>query len=303
VSIVDLGKTYRNAGEHKQAAQTFRDSLASVSAKVDYNEVIRGYWYEWSVCEANRGKDREHVIANIWIGGISLSDRLYPSQITDEDIWMVFNGVGFAFGKISLAETACRYAKALRAIAQLGPLTNPNPRTARFFEGYNRKADELKTPTPRNVSEAVEWLAAGVVEAGRELQDPFLKSLANPEQVLFESLQRLLEPQLGRQSQKRKRNLNKTASPSAPQQPKKSHSDALVADAIEKVARKAWEVVLTVEFSEERLKLAKREAVRLFPTLSPYVRRQVEHHFTSQGWKPLIVREPKAKDRFEAKSE
>lgn len=61
--VVDLGKTYRNAGDAEAAVAVFRDHLADAPGKVDHMDVIRGYWYEWSVCEGERGGGREHALA------------------------------------------------------------------------------------------------------------------------------------------------------------------------------------------------------------------------------------------------
>jgi len=87
----------------------------------------------------------------------------------------------------------CAFAKAPPRVAYLGRFTNPDPKTASYFERYDREADKLQTSHPRDVSEAIAWLTAGVAQAGHELQDPFLKGLLKPEQVSFKLLRQFLD--------------------------------------------------------------------------------------------------------------
>jgi hypothetical protein len=186
--LVDLGKTYRHADEPDRAAKVFRDHLSSASSKVDHNEVIRGYWYEWGVCEGERDSASEHALANAWLGGISFSDHLNPAPITPEDSKLICAGLGVAFGKLAQPGPTCPYAKARRAVAYLGRLTSNDPKAGSYFDRYDREADKLKTPHPRGVPEAIAWLTAGVAQSGRDLADPFLKGLAKPNEVSFKHL-------------------------------------------------------------------------------------------------------------------
>ncbi|MFN7139655.1 MAG: hypothetical protein ACK4UN_09970 [Limisphaerales bacterium] len=64
--------------------------------------------------------------------------------------------------------------------------------------------------------------------------------------------------------------------------------------AIVSVAKNAWFSVVDVADEAEQLKLAKQEALRLISMLSPSIKRQVIHHFTSQKWQPLIARRPRS---------
>ena len=65
-----------------------------------------------------------------------------------------------------------------------------------------------------------------------------------------------------------------------------------IESAIETIARQAWQGIPVQTEGMEGLKLAKQEALRLIGRLSPLIKRQVEHHFTSQKWKPLIDQRP-----------
>jgi len=63
--------------------------------------------------------------------------------------------------------------------------------------------------------------------------------------------------------------------------------------AVERIAREAWEIPMLGALPEICLKLAKQEALGLINMLSPAIRREVKHRFTSQKWEPLISRKPK----------
>lgn len=191
--VVDLGKTYRHADEPEQAAQVFRDHLGSAAAKVDHNEVIRGYWYEWGLCEGLAGEHADHSAADAWLQGISISDELNPARLQNErgeleQPKLSCAGLGIAFGKLAQSGPGCPYAKARRAAAYLGRLTNPDTKAASYFNSHDHEADKLKTPHPRDVPEAITWLTAGVAQAGHDVTDPFLKALAKPNEVSFKHL-------------------------------------------------------------------------------------------------------------------
>jgi hypothetical protein len=71
-----------------------------------------------------------------------------------------------------------------------------------------------------------------------------------------------------------------------------SKLDEQIRAGIERVASEAWEAAASAA-PEDRLRIAKQEAIRLIPKLSPSIRKQVNQHFTSEKWQPLIIREPK----------
>lgn len=183
--VDSLARTYRNAGDVEEAVRLFRASLSEARLKVDYDKVIRAYWYEWSVCEGERRKGREHALADVWVGGLSLSDHLAPAPITSKDGKLTCAGLGVAFGKLAQPGPNCPYARARRAAAHLGRLTSNDPKAASYFDRYDREANKLKTPHPKDVAEAIAWLTAGVAQASHELRDPFLAGLAKLSDVSF----------------------------------------------------------------------------------------------------------------------
>jgi hypothetical protein len=81
--------------------------------------------------------------------------------------------------------------------------------------------------------------------------------------------------------------------PTRPPQTRRVRLAERISSAIDEVARQAWDAASAIANPEARLKLAKHEAIRLIRLLSPHIRRQVEHHFTSQKWAPLLARGPK----------
>lgn len=187
-AVIALGQTYRYAGEPELAVMLFRHHLAEAPKKSDFQKRIRAFWYEWSVCEGERGKEREHALADGWLGGISMSDQLNPAEIDSKTAKLICAGLGMVFGKLALPGPNCLYARARRAATYLGRLTNPDPKTASYFDRHDREADKLSTAHPKDVAEAIAWLTAAVAQAGRELQDSFLANLANPLKISFTHL-------------------------------------------------------------------------------------------------------------------
>jgi len=181
--VIDIGKAFREANDTESACRVFREELSSALTKVDHTQAIRGYWFEWSVCEGERGEDRECALANAWLGGLSLSDHLNPAPIEDQDVLFSSNGLGVAFGKLAGGATDCPFARGHRAAAYVARLFG-----SRYADKYDREADAMGTPRTRNVVEAVDWLTTAVGQAGKEVHDHLLRSLANPNRVRFANL-------------------------------------------------------------------------------------------------------------------
>lgn len=294
--VVDLGKTYRNAGDFAAAVQVFRENLPTASSKVDFAEVIRGYWYEWGIAEGSAGDDASHRGADAWLPGLSLSDHLKPVQITNYDGKVTCAGLGVAFAKLAARRPDCPFARARRAAAYLGRLTNPDPKAIGYFEKYDREADKMGTPHPKSIEEAVGWLTTAVAQAGRELQDPFLKALLKPEQVSFNMLREFLNPAPPpRPSARRSVPLSAAATPADDTKPLqlRSRLDELVKTGIERVLTEAWEAVPDDTAREERFRVARQAASQSISRLSPKIKRQVGAHFETQKWEPLKARDPK----------
>jgi len=297
--VDSLARAYRHAGDFEAAVRLFRGNLKDAPSKDDYDKVIRAFYYEWSVCEGGRGKGRDNHTSNVWLGGISLSDHLNPATISPKDVKLVCAGIGTPFRKLAESRPDCPFAKALRASSWLGSRVQLDARAITLFRTNDQAADKLAVPHPKNLAEAITWLTAGVAQAGRELQDPFLKGLAKPEQITFKFLQLFLEGGEVPKVQRRKSSHSSTKrSPNAADDTKPlrlpSTLEPRIQDGIERVAREAWDAAAAATTPEDRLQIAKHEAVRVIEMLSPSIRKQVNHYFTSEKWKPLIRREPKS---------
>jgi hypothetical protein len=295
--VTDLGRTYRNAEMMEQAVETFRDNLDSIGSKVDFDSNIRGYWYEWGVCEGIAGNTAEHHAAGAWLQGLSLSDHLNPAQITTNQGKLSCAGLGVAFGKLLQPAPDCPYAKARRAVTFLGRRFGYDVKADSYFDRHDHEADELGTPYPRDVPEAIAWLTAGVAQAGRELQDHSLKTLLGPVQVSFDLLWTTLEPDsfpnvLRAQSSKPSAPLDMTRWNNQLQQMSNQHEDRIQAG-IERVINEAWKAVPPDTAPEQRFQLAIQKAGESISRLSPHIKRQVRAHFQTNNWEPLKSREPK----------
>ncbi|WP_324013563.1 P-loop NTPase [Aeromonas hydrophila] len=297
--VVDLGKTYRNAGDFDAAVQVFRDNLPTAPNKVDFAEVIRGYWYEWGMAEGSTGNDATPHASDAWLQGLSLADHLKTAPITAEQAKLSCAGLGVAFGKLSEPLPDCPFARARRAAAYLGRLTTTDPKALGYFEKYDRDADKIDTPHPKNLEEAVGWLSAAVVQAGRELQDPFLKALLKPEQVSFNMLREFLNPAPPPRS--RAKPYVPTPAPQASPMAEarylltqlSSNFEDRVKAGIERVLTQAWEAVPIATAEENRLSTAKRKATDIIKRLSPAIRKQVGSHFHAENWESLKSRDPR----------
>lgn len=186
--IVDLAQTYRKADKVPEAIKLLREQLVTAQGKIDYAEIIRGYWYEWSVCEGKGCKEHSVALANAWLGGISLSDRLNPAQITDERIKLSCAGLAVAFGAQASAVEGGAYALALRAVIDIGRRVSLDPRAESYFVSHEKAADKLGTPCPKDLDEAMAWLTAGVNAAGGTIVDSELAKLATPGKLSFSTL-------------------------------------------------------------------------------------------------------------------
>jgi hypothetical protein len=294
--ITDLGRTYRKAEMFEQAVATFRDNLNGAESKVDFDPVIRGYWYEWSVCEGEINTTNESALADAWLGGISLSDFLNPAPITPDDGKLICAGLGVAFGKLAQPAPDGPYAKARRAVGFLGRLFGYDKKAYTYFDRYDREADKLKTPYPGDVSEAITWLTAAVAEVGRELKDQFLKALIEPDQVAYNNLQTTLKADLAP-----KASVVQSSTPISPPSPTPSNGmlqqlfnqyEDRVQAGIERVINEAWKAIPPGLAPDERLHFAIQKAKQAISRLSPQIKRQVISHFQTNDWEPLKSREP-----------
>lgn len=190
--IVDLGKTYRNATMLKEASETFLNGLGHAHKTLDFTEVIRGYWYEWGVCEGRRIDDARDPFADAWLQAMSLSDYLNPAPITLNQVKFSCSGLGIAFGKLAEARLDCPFARARRAVALLGRRSTSDSRSTRYFDNYDRQADRLGTPYPKDLSEAMVWLYEGATAACQRLTATRFVELADPKKLSFEHLRTVL---------------------------------------------------------------------------------------------------------------
>jgi hypothetical protein len=293
--IVNLGKTYRNAGDFPAAVKVFRDNLPTAPNKIDFPEVIRGYWYEWGMSVGALEDDGSHLGADAWLQGLSIADHLPTAPITFERAKLSFAGLGVAFGKLAESRPDCPFARARRACAYLGRLTTSDPKALGYFAKYDRDADRIYTPYPEGIEDAIAWLTTAVAQAGRKLEDPFLKALLKPEQVSFNMLRDFLNPAPRPRPKQYTPLATPQALPIAEAKPVQLPSDfqERINTGIERVLKQAWEAVPGDTADVDRFSVAKRKASDIIPRLSPAIRRQVNSFFHSKNWEPLKSRDPK----------
>lgn len=190
--LADLGKTLRVGGKAGDAADVLLQGSVGAADRDDYQENIRGYWYEWSVCEGESGRDAKCALSNAWLGALSISDILNPAPIALEQLAFSFSGLGLAFGKLAELRSDCPFSLGRRAVSWLGRKITSDPIKLNFFDRHSREADKIATPNPQDLAEALEWFQRGAIAAGRELTDPRLIGLVDPSTVSFAHLRTLL---------------------------------------------------------------------------------------------------------------
>lgn len=150
--------------------------------------------YEWGVCEGLRDDVERDRYANAWLNCVSLSDSLNPAPITMEDIRLSCAGLGLAFGKLAQSSPDCPFARGRRAATWLGRMSNPDSRAIHYFDKHDHDADVIRTPTPQNLAEAIDWLQNGANAAGQGLSSAWLTGLPKPGKLSFEQLRSILSP-------------------------------------------------------------------------------------------------------------
>lgn len=297
-ALVDLGKTYRIAGDCATAVQVFRENVSVLPTKVDFDSDVRGFLYEWGIAEGSTANDAARRAADAWLQGLALADHLKTAPITADNAKLSCAGLGVAFGKLAETRPDCPYARARRAAVYLGRLTNPDPRTLSYFDKHDRDAETIHTPHPKSIEEAIAWLTTAVAQAGHVLQDPFLKALSKPEKVSFDMLRDFLKPAQSPRSGCKQANPksvpNVLAEFDGRLMLQKMHSELeeKINTGIERVLKQAWEAVPDDTSEEARFSAAKRKASEAITRLSPSIRKQVKAYFDSTHWEPLKLREP-----------
>lgn len=290
-ALVDLGKTYRNAGDFTAAIQVFQENAKDLRGKVDFQTDVRGYYYEWGVCEGKRGE----ALSNTWLCGLSLSDQLKPSKITEENTRIILAGLALSAGKLATAQQGCRFALCRRAAVHLGRNCGHDPKK-HLFDQHEHDSDIIGTLHPKDIVEAIAWLTAGVADSGRALQDPFLKVLLKPERVSFNMLHKFLEPAPAITRAKLvAKPPAKTAERARPLQQLRNNIEKRIQAGIERVLDQAWAGVPFDISEDERFHLARRKASKIISTLSPHIKRQVGAYFQTQKWAPLKKQDPSVK--------
>ena len=192
--IVDLGRTYRAADDFENAAKVFRDGLVGVRTKTDYVDNARGYWYEWGICEGNRGSDPAFAATNVWLGAIAISDDLNPAVLSVGDIAMSLSGLGVAFKRLANKDPNGTFELARRAAAYIGLKKVNRRRTQGYLEIHDAECDRIGTRKPADLTEAIDWLTQGVRAAAGMLTDAWLTALADPMTLRFENMRAVVTP-------------------------------------------------------------------------------------------------------------
>jgi nucleoside phosphorylase len=180
--VVDLAKAWRTAGEPEGAVELLRGVIPSTDDHVDFDNLVRGYYYEWSVAEGEAGRKRN----DIWLTAYSMSDIL-PAALTNEQMKLILAGLGVACLDISGRESATAVAKCMRACSVLGLKTQPDKKTQSYFARYKSRSDQNGVARPSSDAEALNWIAQVVAAVEPEVSR-YITDLAPGIPLTFQAL-------------------------------------------------------------------------------------------------------------------
>jgi hypothetical protein len=190
--ITDVARALRFAGYPRHAFDLLKSKSTDLKDTVDRSQNARGYFYEWSTCAGNLG-DRRGSVMDVWLAACSLSDSL-PFEVTIKNAKVACAGLGVAFENLIDNNPVGVSAKGRRAVTKLGWLTDPEERATGYFTRYEREGDELGTPKPANIDEALDWLTEAAFAAWQELDDAYLRALKRDGRLTFQRLRNTLAP-------------------------------------------------------------------------------------------------------------
>lgn len=298
--VNNLCKVYRECGDLASAEKVFRGNVETAPRKADSAEVIRSFWFEWGVVRGQLNRDGSHQGSDAWIQGLSISDHFKFAPIDFDRVKRSCNGLGEAFKKLARFRSDCPFARGMRAVAYLGRLTKPHPHdeNLKFFGFHDRDGAAFGATNPKNFETSVSWLTTAVAQAGRELQDPFLKALLKPEQVSFNMLRGLFASSQLQPLSPKTHAPPRTPEKSSPEntsnpRPPLTSLEAKIMGGIERVLDEAWAAVPEDINPDERFNSARRKAADSISRLSPHIKRQVSAHFNFEKWQSLRNRDPR----------
>lgn len=184
--IVDLAKAWRAARESGEARKVFSRVTPDPDVHADYQEVVRGFYYEWSVAEG-WAKQKEN---DVWLAAYAISDAL-TLPVTRENAKMCIAGLGVACLNLAGSEAKSAVAKGMRACGELGPRVAEDQRALSCFDRYRRTADQNGVPCPADAREAVAWLA-DAAEAVRSSVSASILAVTGYQRPSFNALRKCL---------------------------------------------------------------------------------------------------------------
>lgn len=187
--VVDLARTLRAAKRPAEGARLLHASLdETMKISRDWGKNVRGYLYEWGVCEGAAGRPEWDV----WLSALSIANEIQPARVRREQAELSLSGLGLKFGELAEADAHGPHSKARAACAWLGFKTRPGPKSRGYFRKYERESQRAGTRQPGSLEEADSWLTAGVQAVRASLEDGGLPALVSHKSVSFDELREVL---------------------------------------------------------------------------------------------------------------
>ena len=186
---INLANTLRATKDPAAGAQALANSIeAAKEHAIDWAKNVRGYVFEWGVCEGGAGRQA----LSAWLEGLSIADQIEDARVDMRRAKLSLAGLGVAFGELTDPHGHSSFVRSLGACAWLGFRTRPDSRTKGYFERHERKAQDGGAEQPTSLDEALAMLIAGVEVARASLNDADLVPFVAHEQLTFKRLADLL---------------------------------------------------------------------------------------------------------------
>lgn len=173
--LTDLGTVFRIVKDYEKSLKVFRENYRNLRDKEDYTLSVRGFWYEWGMCEGVRG----NWAIDAWLQGISLSDFLEPAMFNRQRIAISCAGLGKAFEKLASQSRTDPLNAGRAAAAHIGLRMKPNGPTTKHLQFHANKTNNMRVPQPTSVSLSINILLDALLSVRSKLDNNFREEIGN----------------------------------------------------------------------------------------------------------------------------
>ena len=188
--LVDLATVYRLAKMTTEARKIFREYQPISDRMEDFIFSVRGFWYEWGVCE---GFVDNFAIAAC-LQGISLSDRLAAAEFKLQRVAISCAGLAMAFSKVvSRSEDGAVFPAARCAVAFIGLKADPDDYTYNLLKEHASECERLGISSPGTLIRAIDALTVALMRCQSRLTDEYFRETILMSDFKFSELAKYMD--------------------------------------------------------------------------------------------------------------